>query len=97
MIVTQQDVEYVARLARLRLEPTEAARLTSQLEQILEYVNQLRQLPTDGIEPTTHVVPLGNVLRPDAVTPSLPAETVASLAPDRQQQFIRVPKVLDET
>ena len=97
MIVTPKDVEYVARLARLHLDADETARLTSQLETILAYVRQLQPLSTDQVEPTSHVVPLGNVLRADLVTPSLPAETVLALAPDRQRNFVRVPKIIHET
>ena len=97
MIVTPQDVEYVARLARLHLEPDALQRLTAQLEQILAHVQQLQQVPTDGVEPTTHVVPLGNVLRADVLQPSLPAETVAALAPDRQGAFVRVPQIIADT
>lgn len=97
MLVTTQDVEYVARLARLHLAPEEARRLAAQLERILEYIRQLQPLPTDAVEPTTHVVPLGNVLRADAVQPSLPPETVAAMAPDRQHHFVRVPKVIADT
>ena len=96
MIVTPKDVAYVARLARLHLEFAETDRLTSQLEAILAYIRQLQQLSTDQVEPTSHVVPLGNVLRADAVTPSLPAETVLALAPDRQRNFVRVPKIIHE-
>ncbi len=97
MIVTPKDVEYVARLARLHLDADETARLTSQLEAILTYIRQLQQLPADNVEPTSHVVPLGNVLRRDVVSPSLPPETVLALAPDRQRNFVRVPKIINET
>ena len=97
MIVTTNDVEYVARLARLHLAPEETKRLTAQLEEVLAYVRQLQQLSTDGVEPTTHVVPLGNVLRADMVQPSLPPETVVALAPDRQHHFVRVPKIITDT
>ena len=97
MIVTPQDVEYVARLARLHLAPEETVRLTAQLEEILAYIKQLQQIPTDAVEPTTHVVPLGNVLRADAVQPSLPPETVVAMAPDRQHHFVRVPKIIADT
>ena len=97
MIVTTKDVEYVARLARLHLAPEETQRLTAQLEEVLTYIKQLQQLSTDGVEPTTHVVPLGNVLRADAVQSSLPPETVVAMAPDRQHHFVRVPKVIADT
>lgn len=97
MIVTTKDVEYVARLARLHLAPDEAKRLTAQLESILEYVRQLQQLPTDAVEPTTHVVPMDNVLRADTVQPSLSPDTVVAMAPDRQHHFVRVPKVIADT
>ena len=89
-------VAHVARLACLQLEGEALTRLASQLDEILDYVRQLQTVATDQVEPTTHVLPLSNVLRKDALRPSLPQETVTALAPAAQPPFIAVPKVIIE-
>ena len=68
--ITLAEVEHVARLARLALDADEKERMRSQLDAILGYVEQLRRVNTDGVEPTAHVLPLVNVLRDDEVRPS---------------------------
>jgi aspartyl-tRNA(Asn)/glutamyl-tRNA(Gln) amidotransferase subunit C len=93
--VTPEIVKHVALLARLRLEGEALARTAAQLDEILEYVKKLQSVPTDGIEPTTHVLPLSNVLRPDDVRPSLPQGTIAALAPAMHPPFVKVPKVIE--
>jgi aspartyl-tRNA(Asn)/glutamyl-tRNA(Gln) amidotransferase subunit C len=93
--ITQDVVRQVAFLARLRLEGRELEALAGQLDEILAYVRQLQAVPTDGVEPTSHVLPLTNVLREDREQPSLPAEAVARLAPVAHPPFVTVPKVLE--
>ena len=94
-VVTPEVVKQIAYLARLRLEGKSLARLASQLDEILEYVHRLQSVSTNDIEPTSHVLPLVNVLRADEERGSLPSETVAGLAPSRHQHFISVPKVIE--
>ncbi len=94
-VVSQDTVKQVALLARLKLEGHQLAHLASQLDSILAYVQQLSSVPTDRIEPTTHVLALANVLRPDAVKPSLKPEQVAALAPASRPPFVAVPKVIE--
>ena len=94
-VVTPDVVKQVAHLARIRLDGAALAQFAAQLNHILEYVRRLQAVPTDHVEPTSHVLPLANVLRPDEPRESLPAETVAALAPSRHQQFVSVPKVLE--
>ena len=94
-VVTPEVVQYVARLARLRLEGPALDRLASQLDEILQYVQQLQAVPTDRVEPTSHVLPIANVLRPDEPRPSLSQAEVTALAPDAQPPFIAVPKVIE--
>ena len=89
------DVQKVALLARVFLSPDELATLAPQLNDILAYVQQLQAVPTDGVEPTSHVLPLTNVTRRDEQTPSLPADVSVALAPARHGQLIKVPKVVD--
>ncbi|OGC77378.1 MAG: asparaginyl/glutamyl-tRNA amidotransferase subunit C, partial [candidate division Zixibacteria bacterium RBG_16_40_9] len=74
MAITIQDVEHIAQLARLRLTEEEKLRFQKELGKIIEYFDQLKKLNTEGVSPTTHVVPLENVLREDKITPSLPVD-----------------------
>ena len=94
-VVTPDTVKHVAYLARLRLEGHELAKFAAQLDQILGYVQQLQAIPTDKVEPTSHVLPLSNVLRRDEARPSLNQETVVQLAPERAHPFVKVPKVIE--
>ncbi len=93
--ITPEILKQVALLARLRLEGEALTQLSAQLDGILEYVRQLQAVPTDQVEPTSHVLPLSNVLRPDEPAPSLPAETVLALAPAAHKPFVKVPKVIE--
>ncbi len=93
--ISPDVVTQVARLARLRLDDHAAAHVTQQLNDILAYVRQLQAVPTDGVEPTSHVLPLSNVLRPDESKPSLPQTSVIALAPATHPPFLAVPKVLE--
>ncbi|GAB7058056.1 hypothetical protein JCM16163A_48050 [Paenibacillus sp. YK5] len=95
MSITIKDVEHVAALARLELGDQEKERFTEQLNAILKYAEQLNQLDTDGVEPTSHAMPLVNVMREDVVKPSLPIEKVLLNAPDEEDGQIKVPAVLE--
>ena len=94
-VVSQHEVQQVAHLARMRLADAEAAKLTSQLDQILQYVRQLQAIPTDGVQPTSHVLALSNIARLDELRPSSAPEEVLSLAPARHNQLIAVPKIIE--
>jgi len=96
MAITIQDVEHIAKLARLRLTEEEKHRFQKELGKIIEYFDQLKKLDTDGVPPTTHVVPLENVLREDKVTTTLPVEEALANAPDRKGNYFRVPKVVEK-
>ena len=89
------DVKHVARLARLWLDDAHLCRLGGQLESILKYVDQMEKVDVTGVEPMAHALPLHNVLREDAVEPSLATEQVLANTPDRDGPFFRVPKVID--
>jgi aspartyl-tRNA(Asn)/glutamyl-tRNA(Gln) amidotransferase subunit C len=93
--LSADDVRWVAHLARLELSDAELAQLTPQLRAILDYMQQLQQLNTDGVEPLAH--PLGghNVFRADEPAPSLPVDAALANAPDRRGDFYGVPAVLD--
>ncbi|MEK8132253.1 Asp-tRNA(Asn)/Glu-tRNA(Gln) amidotransferase subunit GatC [Paenibacillus filicis] len=95
MSISVKDVEHVAALARLELSEQEKEKFAEQLSAILKYAEQLEQLDTDGIEPTSHAMPLVNVLREDVVKPSLDIEQVMRNAPDEEDGQIKVPAVLE--
>ncbi len=95
MAISKEEVEYVARLARLRLSEEEKERFTHQLDQILEYIQQLNQLDTENVLPTSHVLALKNVWREDEVKASLPLPEVLSNAPQADEKFFLVPKVIE--
>ena len=95
MALTLEEVEHIARLARLRLTAEEKARFREQLSAILEHMALLKRLDTSAIEPTATVLPLRTVLRPDEVTPSLPPAELLANAPEAEAQMFRVPPVLE--
>ncbi|GKU76096.1 Asp-tRNA(Asn)/Glu-tRNA(Gln) amidotransferase subunit GatC [Paenibacillus sp. L3-i20] len=95
MSITLKDVEHVANLARLELTDTEKAQFTDQLNAILKYAEKLNELDTDHVEPTTHVLPITNVMREDVQKESLPIEKVLRNAPDEEDGHFKVPAVLE--
>jgi aspartyl-tRNA(Asn)/glutamyl-tRNA(Gln) amidotransferase subunit C len=95
MKITEKEVLYVAELARLELSPDEVDRFTTQLNGILEYMDQLNELDTSAVEPTSHVFPLKNVLREDEVGHSLPLDEVLANAPEHDKGHFVVPKIIE--
>lgn len=95
MPLTDDQVRWVAHLARLELAADEVRPFTEQLSKIVDYVNSLQAVPTEGIEPLSHPLPLQNVFRPDEELPSLPAEAAVANAPNRKGNYYAVPAVLD--
>ncbi len=95
-MITPKDVEHVAHLARLELTDADREKFTRQLNDILQAVDKLRALDTSDVEPTAFAVPLKNVFRPDAVRPSWPREKILQNAPDPQDGFFRVPRIMEE-
>lgn len=94
-MITHDDVLHIARLSRLSLSETETATYGDQLNAIIAYVEQLNNLDTGAVEPTSHVIPLQNVTREDSVRPSLPREEALRNAPDATERFYRVPKIIE--
>jgi len=90
-VIDREQVLHVARLARLRLSEDEVERMASELSGILDHVDRISELDLDGVEPTSHVVALENVLRPDEPRPSWPRERMLDSAPDPAQDAFRVP------
>ena len=91
----KMDIEKVARLARLELSEEEKVTFGNQLEQVLNYMEQLNQLDTTGVEPTSHAIPLSNVFKEDEVKPSLSQEEVLAIAPDKENGHFKVPKIIE--
>lgn len=90
-MIDREQVLHVAKLARLRLSDDEVERMIGELSKILEHVEQMDRLDLDGVEPTSHVVELQNVLREDVPEPSLPRERALEGAPEAGGGGFRVP------
>ena len=90
-MLDREQVLHVAKLARLRLTDDEVDRMAGELSQILEHVETMNELDLEGVEPTTHVVDLTNVLREDVPREGLDRETALAQAPDAADGGFRVP------
>lgn len=90
------DIARVARLARLALDEEELAFYGRQLADILDHAARVQALPTDGVEPTSHPLPMVNSFRQDVVSPCLDRADVLAMAPDAEDGYFRVPRILDE-
>ena len=96
MAITRDEVAHLARLARLAVTDDELDTFARQLDVILGAVARVAEVAADDIVPTTHAVPLTNVLRPDEVRPSLPREKVLAAAPAAEDGRFRVPRILED-
>ena len=94
MSLERDDVEKVSLLARLMLSDEELDKMTAQLAQIVEYVDQLGELNTDDVQPMAHAMELVNVFSDDEVRPALDREEALANAPNRDDECYRVPAVL---
>jgi aspartyl-tRNA(Asn)/glutamyl-tRNA(Gln) amidotransferase subunit C len=95
MSLTADEVRWVAKLTRLQLNDSDVDTMTKQLAAIVDYVTQLQQVNTEGVEPLNHALPVHNVFREDEPRPSLPVDAALANAPDRRADFYGVPAVLD--
>ena len=95
-MIERKDVEHVARLARLALTDAELEKILEQLNGILAYIEKLNELDTDGVEPTSHAVPMVNVMRDDETGPCLPRDEALANAPDRAGEFFRVQRIIED-
>lgn len=96
MSVSIQDVEHVARLAKLSFTEEEKKKLVNELNSILDYMEQLNELDTSNVDPLSHVIELSNVFREDIVKPGLTREETLRNAPARGEKFFKVPKVIGD-
>ncbi|MDO9210537.1 MAG: Asp-tRNA(Asn)/Glu-tRNA(Gln) amidotransferase subunit GatC [Deltaproteobacteria bacterium] len=95
MKITKEEVEHIAYLARLKFNAQEEELFTTQLNSILDYMEQLGKVDTTNVEPTFHAVAGKNVFREDSVAPSISQDLSLSNAPDRDRGFFRVPKIIE--
>lgn len=95
MKITRKDVENVALLSRLELGENDVEKFTGQLNAILDYIEVLNKADTSGVEPTAHVLPVKNVMRADEAKPSLPRELALANAPEQEDGYFKVPKILE--
>ncbi len=90
------QVKKVAKLSRLQLTEAEVEEFTGQLSAVLEYIEKMDELNTDGVEPLAHCLPISNCFREDVAVESLGTEKTLENAPQRDGEFFKVPKILDE-
>lgn len=95
MKISSKEVEYVAHLARLEITEAEKNKFTSQLNDILLYIDKLNELHTKGVEPMSHAISVTNAFREDNVVDSIGTQQTLANAPDARGEFFRVPKVID--
>lgn len=95
MKISEATVRQVGKLARLAVSDEDAAQLAPQLNDILGYAEQLQQVDLSDVQPTSHSLPLTNVLRPDEARPSFDRATILANAPDSDGEQVRVPAVLE--
>lgn len=96
MAIEREQVEHVARLARLAFSDAELDRFTEQLGKIIGYAERVGELATDDVPPTSHPLPVSNVFREDVTMPSLPQDRSLSTAPESDQDRFLVPRILEE-
>lgn len=96
MRLSREQVLHMAALCRIALTEEEVERFREQLSHILDQFEVLKELDTEGVPPTRHVVPLHNVMEEDEPRDPYPTEAVLANAPQREEDFFRVPAVLEE-
>lgn len=95
MDISQETVKYAAHLARIDLQQKELEKLSLQLKGILDFIDKLKLIDITDITPTSHILPLSNVLRDDLPCSSLPADKALSNSPQKEEGFFVVPKVIE--
>lgn len=95
MKITEEMVDYISDLSRLKLPEEEKARMAGELEQIIAYMDVLNRLDTAGVEPMSHVFPIKNVMREDEVAPSAPRAELLANTPAPDEQAFLVPKTVE--
>lgn len=96
MSIDLQNTKYIADLARLDLSGEDIPIYADHLSKILKYVDQLNDLDTEGVEPTSHILNLNNVVRSDEVIHPLSSEQIFQNAPEQEDAFFKVPQIMGE-
>jgi len=94
--IDKAQVKHIAKLARLEMAEEEEGRFSEQLSSIVDYIEKLNELETDSVEPLAHCLPVHNVFREDIAKESLSVEGALSNAPERKDEYFKVPKILDD-
>ena len=94
-LITKETVQHVAHLARIELSTLELEKLVLQLQDILDFIDKLKKIDIKGINPTSHILPINNVLREDDPSVSLSIDKVLENAPRREGNFFGVPQVIE--
>ena len=95
MQITKKEIEHVAKLARISFSEEEKEKFTNEFSGILEFVDKLNEINTDGIEPTAHVLPVQNVFREDIIEQSMDRDKALQNAPSKEAGCFSVPKVVE--
>jgi aspartyl-tRNA(Asn)/glutamyl-tRNA(Gln) amidotransferase subunit C len=95
MSISKDDLKHLAHLARIELKDSELDKLSIQLKSILDFIDKLSKLDVSRVEPTSHILPINNVLREDNLSVSLPHEKTLKNAPEKNENFFLVPKVIE--
>jgi len=95
MKISEAEVRYVAKLARVQIDQSKIYAMSAQLSDILSYMDKLNAVDTSQVPPTAHVIEMATVFREDEVTPSLSQDEALQNAPDRVGAFYRVPKIIE--
>lgn len=95
MKITDKDLDYVARLARIHIDDEKKEKLTNDMEAVIKFADKLAELDTENIEPIAHALPVNNVFRKDEVIPSYDREALLKNAPEKDAGCYSVPKIVE--
>ncbi len=95
MQITKEIVEYVAELSRIKLDPEETVKMQKELGAIIEYMDILNKLDTEGLEPLSHVFAVSNIMRPDEIAASYSRSEILGNAPEHTDETVIVPKTIE--
>lgn len=95
MKITDKDLDYVARLARIHIDDEKKERLTHDMEAVIKFADKLAELDTENVEPVAHALPVNNVFRKDEIVPSYDREKLLKNAPEKDAGCYSVPKIVE--
>ena len=93
LVIETKDIEYIAKLAKLKLSDDEKEKMVSQMGDIVEFANEISKLDTEGVKPTNHILEVQNVFREDEIVPSYKRDEIIKNAPRKEAGCIVVPSV----